>query len=141
MKIIGATREQIEAALEHVNKAFHDNIAFAGIEERQTRRDGRRVFLVTLKTLNSNEIGSGRRNGPNGLWRRLAKACWHAHGTFFDALPEGTDIVVGQGTVIHPGDKWVDSKIQNYPAILMASHACNCMEWNTSGVLPFEVNV
>ena len=139
MKIIGASKEQIEAALAHVNTHFMGNIVFKDVEQRKIRRDGREVFLVTIKVKDSNEIGSGRRNGRRGQWRRCAHACWHAHGTFFDALPKGTEIRIGQGTVVHPGSKWVDYEVQINPT-LMASHACNCMDWNMGGVLPFPVN-
>jgi hypothetical protein len=54
-------------------------------------------------------------------------------------LPKGTEIRIGQGTVVHPGSKWVDFEVQINPT-LMASHACNCMDWNMGGVLPFPVN-
>lgn len=137
MKIIGASREQLEAALVTVNSHFHDNVRFAGIEQRQARRDGREVFLVTLTVNDSDEIGSARRNGRHGEWKRLAHACWHVHGTFFDALPVGTEIRTG--VAFHAGDKWADFPVMLNP-VLKASHACNCMEWNTGGVLPFPVN-
>ena len=77
MKIVGASRAQIEGALARANKHFHDNLCFANIEQRKTMRDGREVHLVTLKVIDSHEIGSGRRDHA-GLWIRLAKACWHA---------------------------------------------------------------
>lgn len=140
MKIIGASREQIESALAHANQYFHGNLMFAGIDQRKTRRDGREVFNVTLKVLDSKEIGSCRRNGRQGQWKRLAKACWHAHGVFFDSLPAGTELRIGSDTKFMAGDKWQDFEVQWNPT-LMASHACNCMDWNTSGVLPFPVNV
>jgi len=136
MKIIGATKEQLEAALAHVNEYFHDNITL-NLDERKPQRGGVPVFMVTLGVKDSKEIGSSRRNGRQGQWKRLAHACWHAYGVFFDCLPAGTRVFTHSW--ITPGAKWVDFEVQRNPT-LMASHACNCMEWNNGGVLPFPVN-
>lgn len=135
MKVIGATREQLDSALAQVNVHFHDNITFRSIEERKPMRNGNPVFLLTLGVKDSHEIGS--RRSPRD-WARMAHACWHAYGTLMDVLPAGTRIYTS--TWLYPGDKWHDFPIAQNP-VVMCSHACNCMEWNTGGVLPFPVNV
>ena len=139
MIIIGATKAQLEAALEAANGHLHGNLRFKDIEHVKTRRDKREQFKVTLTVKDTNEIGS--RRSYEG--RRIPAACWHAHGVFFDNLPEGTEIRTSFfGSVsMKAGDKWTDINIGSTYRPLMASHACNCMDWNTSGVLPFPVNL
>ncbi len=135
MLIIGKLTEiDVRHALETANKHFADNIRFKTFAHVKTMRNGCNVFTVTLTVQDVNAIGA-RRNDT----RKVHAACWHAHGTLFDALPEGTEIRSCQ-TVMHAGDKWHDFNMGSIARPLMASHACNCMEWNTSGVLPFPVN-
>ena len=138
MHIIGATKQEIEAALETTNGYFEGNIMFKTMEYLRKSRQGKEVFTLTLTVKDSNEIGS--RRSEDG--RRIAAACWHAHGVFFDSLPAGTEIrTTRQGPVtIHAGDRWQDMNIGSNYKPLMASRACNCMDWNTGGVLPFPVN-
>ncbi len=137
MKIIGASREQIEEALARTNEHMHGNIRFKDIRQEKTRRDGREVFRLTLTVHDTKEIGS--RRAPE-TWARIPAACWHAYGLFMDSLPAGTEIRSTNATM-HAGDKWQDYNIGSQARPCMASRACNCMDWNTSGVLPFPVNV
>jgi hypothetical protein len=131
--------ESIHTALAHVNEYFHDNIRFKTCESTGKTRDKREKFTVTLTVNNSNEIGSKR----SFEGRKIAAACWHAHGVFFDSLPAGTEIRTSfYGSVVtQAGDPWHDLDIGSAYRPLMASDACNCMDWNTSGVLPFPVNM
>lgn len=134
-----AGEESIKTALAHANEYFHDNLIFKGIEKQKTRRDKREVFKVTLTVKDSKEIGS--RRSPHDF-KRIAAACWHAHGVFFDSLPSGTEIRIGwTGMVMQSGEPWKDYNIGSQVNPCMASDACNCSEWNTSGVMPFPVNV
>jgi hypothetical protein len=124
----------VKNALFEANKYFDGNLKFKRFEF--SGPSGLRLN-VTLTVNDSKEIGS-RRNAEGG---RIAAACWHAHGVFFDSLPAGTEIRSAQGGTFHAGDKWQDSNIGSLYRPLQASHACNCMDWNVSGVLPFPVNV
>ena len=135
MIIIGAKKEDIEAALEHANKYFNGNLRFKTLDYLGFTRDKRVKVTCTLTVNDSKDIGS-RRNFEGG---RIAAACWHAHGVFFDALPAGTEIRSCQ-TIMHAGDKWQDYNMGSIAYPLQASRACNCMEWNNGGVLPFPVN-
>lgn len=139
MIIIGASEEEIKAALAVVNEYFHDNIRFKTLAYDGKSRDNRLKFNVTLTVNDSNEIGS--RRSPSGN-RKIAAACWHAHGVFFDSLPSGTEIRTSfYGPVaMHAGDTWKDYNMGGSIYPCMASDACNCMEWNESGCLPFPVN-
>ena len=131
-----AGEESLHTALAHANEYFHGNLRFKGIDKQKTRKDGREVFKVTLTVNDSKEIGS--RRSPFD-YKRISAACWHAHGVFFDSLPAGSEIRSCNNTM-QSGDKWTDYNIGSQMRPCMASHACNCMEWNTSGVLPFPVN-
>ena len=122
----------VRNALQEANRHFGGNLRFNRFDF--AGNSGLRMN-VTLTINDVNAIGA-RRNDT----RKVHAACWHAHGTFFDALPEGTEIRSCQ-TVMHAGDKWHDFNMGSIARPLMASHACNCMEWNTGGVLPFPVNV
>ena len=138
MIIIGATRAQLDSALAKANEYLHGNLQYKDIEYMKTRRDKREQFKVTLKVHDSKEIGSRR----SFEGRRIPAACWHAHGLFFDALPEGTEIRTSFfGSVsMKAGDKWTDTNIGSLYRPLMASDACNCVDWNKYGMLPFPVN-
>jgi hypothetical protein len=136
MKIIlpkGKAKDAVYDAISKANEHLHGNLTIKRFDVGNVHRDGRLPIDVTLTVHDSKEIGS-RRAPRDG--KRIAAACWHAHGLFFDALPEGTEIRTMAG-VSHAGDSWADYNIgsQAYPC--MASDACNCME---GGELPFPVN-
>jgi hypothetical protein len=131
----------IRDALDKANKHLGGNLVFKECELVKTRRDGRHEFRVTLTVKDSKEIGS--RRSPEG--RRIGAACWHAYGLFLDSLHPDCEVKTTMGRLgmqkIRPGEKWQDYNIGSEMRPFMASHACNCMDWNTSGVLPFPVNV
>ena len=108
----------LEQALEKVNQQFDGNIRF-----REIRPAGNNIrFTLTVK--NSKGKG-GKYNWKKE--RRVAAACWHVHGHFFDALPEGA-VIIANGNKIRPGDEWQDYNVGSmfYPAY--ASELCDCNE-------------
>ena len=126
--IINAKHEDIQKALDTANKEFDNNLEFNNFQRLSDTR-----HRVTLRVKASH--GKGARLGfPQRNWqtgevtrkaRHLINACWHAHGTFFDALPEGTKIQT-RGNTTYSGDRWEDFDIgsQIYPYYI--SEACEC---------------
>jgi hypothetical protein len=119
--IIKCNSDDIENALVQANKEFDDNLRFKRFEFIGNTRDGIKKHRVTL-TVNSSKDKGGRR-GFSG--KRVAAACWHAHGTFFDNLPEGTEIEAS-GQKYHAGDPWVDRQIGSLMQPMYYSEACDC---------------
>ena len=125
MKIRNITREEIEKALADANETFDNNLTFKRLDEDGQTRQGGQKFIVTLTVKNS--AASGGRVSPGG--RRISAACWHAHGTFMDALPAETEIAINwvKGCITkHPGDPWEDWQIRSNGISVMASESCHC---------------
>lgn len=142
MLIKGAAQEQLTKALETVNKRFDGNIQFNRFSHAGHTRDGKEKFNVTLRVGNCRgkgaRLGFTDRDYKTGEVTRKARhliyACWHVHGYFFDALPEGTQIKTG-GSLAHPdndqgwvkpGDRWNDWNIGSQMVPYYASEACEC---------------
>jgi len=127
MLIRNATQNQIEQALAKANESFNGNLQFNRFEFAGRTRQGTPKFNVTLRVAESH--GKGARLGfpdyQTGKQRHLINACWHAHGTFFDALPEDAEIVTSN-TVTYPGATWVDRNIGSMMRPLYYSEACEC---------------
>lgn len=119
--IIKCKDGDIRKALDQTNQEFEDNIIFKRFEFIGNTRDGIEKNRVTLTVKSSRDKG-GRR-GFTG--RRVAAACWHVHGTFFDNLPDGTEIEAN-GDKLHAGDRWVDRNIGSLYNPLYYSEACDC---------------
>jgi hypothetical protein len=120
--IIKCEDYHIRDALEQSNKEFDDNLIFKRFEFIGQTRDKTDKYRVTLTVKSSKEKGG--RIGHSG--KRVAAACWHAHGTFFDNLPVGTEIIVGNSNKIYAGDRWVDTNIGSVYNPLYYSEACEC---------------
>ena len=148
MKFIGVTREQLETAMAEVNVKYNGNITFERCDFDHTRRDGREEWNVTLKTRDSKAYGSARSVRLSG-WepnnqrggRRIPKACWHAHGNFFDALgrlaPEA-EMIGLSGHASSPDGKrrclirehgWADPYVHNAFSGQYASEMCDCAKF------------
>ena len=121
MIIRGATKAEIEHALEKANEKFGGNLRFKTFEPKGFTRHGLPKFSVTLTVHSSKEAGS--RRSPRG--NRIAAACWHAHGVFMDSLPNGAEVETMQGKS-KPGDRWQDwnAGSEAYPASM--STLCDC---------------
>lgn len=122
MKALKVTQKNMEAALKAVNRKFKGNIAFETYTPKGTG------FDFTLRTLDSKAPGS--RRGFTG--RRMAKACWHAHGYFFEALIKAAPnaVIISRGgpgaRIDRNGGNWQDSNIGSQAQPLMFSEACDC---------------
>jgi len=126
--IINTTKENIQYALDEANKEFEGNLEFNNLQRLSDNR-----YRVTLRVKDSH--GKGARLGiPQRDWqtgevtgkaRHLISACWHAHGRFFDKLPEGTRIQTG-GNTTYAGDKWEDFNIGSKIFPYYISEACEC---------------
>jgi hypothetical protein len=122
MIIKGVTRAEIIVALQVANESFDGNLMFNRYPEYLGRtRDGKPRFRLTLKVANSR--GMGAKLGPTG--RHTVNACWHAHGKFFNALPEGT-IIEAAGKTFTVGDDWQDWNIGSMLHPMFFSEACEC---------------
>jgi len=119
---------ELDKALEKTNERYEGNL----IWKRSPERVGRRFrFTLTVKT----SKGKGGRRGHSG--RRIAAACYHAHGDFFDNLleiqPEAFVLVAGakgQKRIDIDGGNWEDYNLGSNWRPLYASEACDCWEWD-----------
>jgi hypothetical protein len=144
------TQHDLEAALEVVNTHYADNIRFKSLD-----RDGR-GFRFTL-TVRQTSLGKGAskvsapgirrgfhhpwstRNGSALVPRRIAAACWHVHGHFFDALftvaPDARIFSSfykrdsGNGWITKDGGNWIDGNIGSMMQPCKMSAACDCDDY------------
>ena len=152
MEIRNVNREDLDNALAIVNQRYNGNIRFKniGLLHKHTKIGSKQVWNVTL-TVNSTHIkivdsvkprrvhietlqGVKVSRGPFHNGRRIAAACWHVHGHFFDALPadciiiSGTRTYDGKPNTSRPGDAWNDFPIGSAYYPCDASQACECIE-------------
>ncbi len=126
MIITDCTAEDIRVALERVNEDFESNIIFNRFDTLDSK-DTRHA--VTLRCLSSKKAGHRMTvYEPWGKQRRLVAACWHVHGSFFNALPTGTKIrSIGSTTTCEcEATNWHDWNIGSMMYPTMASEACEC---------------
>lgn len=128
MIVKNANMDHFHAALAVVNERYAGNIKFKTLEPK-----GRRISFTL--TVVSSTIGTGKAKvtapgvsiGPNG--RRIAAACYHVHGDFFDALfrvcPDA--VVMSLGKVItKDGGNWQDWNKGSMMYPKLASECCEC---------------
>lgn len=119
MKAYKVTQAQMESVLTEVNRKYDGNVKWKRFEP-----NGSGVhFTLTV----NNSKAKGSRKSYEG--RRIAAACWHVHGDFFDALfeiaPESYVRSMGRRIDVNGGN-WEDRNIgsQMYP--MMHSESCDC---------------
>ena len=114
-----ATSHELQQALELTNRNFNDNVKFKRIEQTGSRV----TFTLTVKSSKD----KGGRLSHTG--RRIAAACWHVHGEFFDNLlaiqPEAW-IKTGQKKIDANGGNWEDWNIGSNYQPMYYSQACEC---------------
>lgn len=118
----------LECALAKVNEKFGGNIVLRNMRLAPRGRGIR----FTLGVISSRGPGS-RLSVPHYTWsaeqvdkqRHISAACWHVHGHFFDALPEGA-VIIARGRKIRPGDEWEDTNIGSRAFPFYYSDACEC---------------
>lgn len=130
MKAYKVTTEQMEEVLRKVNEKYQDNIRWKRFEQ-----NGSGVHFTL--TVNSSSGAGGRRSGSqfqikkDGKRRRIAAACWHVHGDFFDALfdiaPNAYVRSMGRRIDKTQGN-WQDRNIGSQAYPFMYSDACDCNE-------------
>ncbi len=125
------TKEDLQAALVAVNSdhRYTGNIRFKTMETK-----GRRISFTL--TVVSSTIGTGKAKvtapgvsmSPDGK-RRIAAACWHVHGDFFDALfricPDSEVSSLGK-VITKNGGNWQDWNKGSIMYPKMASSCCLC---------------
>jgi hypothetical protein len=130
------TIEDLQAALELVNVKYKGNIKFKHID-----LTGRRVSFTL--TVQQTSIGKGKnkvsapgvRRGFQG--KRIAAACWHVHGDFFDALLKVNPSagIYSSGSLANPlsgkwitaeGGNWQDWQVGNRMQPRNISQMCDC---------------
>ena len=127
MIISNTSQQDLNNALALTNKKFGGNIIWNNFQKLSDKR-----FRVTLKVKNTKGPGT-HFSQSMGRFRRTASACWHVHGTFFDALnPDAKIYTAGQW--IKPGSEWKDRDVGSnmYPAHM--SEGCECNEKHSVGL-------
>jgi len=121
------SQEQLEQALEIVNRRYNGNIRLVqGTASRAWRR-------FTLRVHSSRGPGAKLAISSFGE-RRTVAACWHVHGDFFDALWSLEGARVGAyyvetgraGRMRGPADNWQDFEIGSQYRPVRYSESCNC---------------
>jgi len=114
-----ATITELKIALKELNKHFDGNIKFKRLDQSGNRSN------FTLTVQNS--------SGPGGRWsaqgRKIAAACWHVHGHFFDILfiinPDTWINSVGRKVTKESGN-WQDWNIGSQMFPFYYSQSCEC---------------
>jgi len=121
MKARKCNKEDLIKALELTNKDYDNNIKFKRLDFP--------TFTLTVKSTADNT--RGYRRGHTG--RKVAAACWHVHGDFFDnlfSINPSAYIIVSSGTgtkrIDINGGNWEDRNIGSLYSPLMYSEACDC---------------
>ena len=122
-----ATREDLQHALDAVNKKYGGNIKFRNFDSVSKNRVR---FTLTVK----NSGGKGARRSAKG--QKTSAACWHVHGDFFDELIKANDaarVLVGArmvdgraARIDKDGGNGQDWNIGSQAYPLMHSEACDC---------------
>lgn len=114
------TIEELEQALNNVNKLYDNNVIFNHFPEYRGKR-----IIFTLRVINSNKKGAKRTISG----RRHTSACWHVHGDFFDLLFEinnQAEIIAVNKKINIDGGNWQDRNIGSTLNPLYYSQACEC---------------
>ena len=121
MKAKNTSINELQKALETINKKYDGNITFK-------RLDNGKTITFTLTVKSSREKGA--RRGHQG--QRVSAACWHAHGDFFDSLfsinPDAVIVSMGTRTITKQDGNWQDRNIGSQMQPLYYSEACDCHE-------------
>lgn len=121
-----ATINQLNEALNFVNMTFAGNIRF-----KEIRQISKNKVQFTLTVKDSKEPGHRRGfYAKEGFKpKRMAAACWHVHGYFFEYLflkYDNIHITAGQLTMKSNNDNWQDRNIGSNYQKLNFSDACDC---------------
>lgn len=128
-----SSKSELRKALTAVNKIYKRNVEYNRAPEPRGKN-----LMFTLKVKDSSKPGHrlGFSNSFTGKQRRMASACWHIHGDFFEALLKiNPDAIIKTGA----GNKnqiyskngevfgnWEDSDIGSMAYPMFFSEACEC---------------
>jgi len=140
MKAKNCTIGDLQAALDIINRKYQDNVEFKSLEQK-----GKQIqFTLRVKSSQGpgHRLGFPVKNYRTGkiTQKRMAFACWHVHGDFFDALfkvnPQAA-VFSGMSSLANPGSQqwitingvnWQDKNIGSQMQPLYFSEACECDE-------------
>lgn len=143
MIVKNAAMENFHAALAIVNARYDGNIKF-----KQLEPTGRRIKFNLTVCRTSEGTGKNKVTLPGvsiKRGKRIAAACWHVHGDFFDALfdlaPDAEIFSAMTGIWEKKGDPWKDYEVGTGFEPLKASQACNCRRnYRTERILAAQAN-
>ncbi|KKK42986.1 hypothetical protein LCGC14_3169140 [marine sediment metagenome] len=126
MKVRNITNDDMRRALMIVNKQYDNNVIWNRFESNG------KGFRFTLKVKDSKKAGHRLSQSLTSKSNRtrMASACWHVHGDFFEALLSiNEDAVIktsGGITINKDGGNWQDRNIGSQFSPLYFSEACEC---------------
>lgn len=124
--IVRSSRSTIHAALGITSRAYSGNIRFRSFDPiGPVGSDGRARHRLTITV----DGGDDGRSVDPIRGRRIAAACWHAHGDFFDVLLEldpGARVSALGRTITVDGGNWEDMKRGSMMYPTRASEWCHC---------------
>ena len=132
MIVKNATYNDMQLALQALNKEYDNNIKFKRLDSRGTKNFI--SFTFTLTVVDSLKPGAKYNHITE---RRIHAACWHVHGRFFDILlsicpkaiietslgAKKAKIYIEYETVIN---NWKDSNVGSYHNPMFSSSKCHC---------------
>ena len=121
-----ATEGELNLALARLNSEYDNNISFKRFDVAGNRVN----FTLTVK----DSRGTGSRKSHTG--RRIAAACWHAHGRFFEILTgidreifvmtTGSNGLMRIDGELNKDNNWQDRNIGSRMMPFYYSEACDC---------------
>jgi hypothetical protein len=122
-----ATINQLNEALNYINKSFNGNIRFKEITQISKNRV---QFTLTVRDSKAPGHRRGYCHKDGFAPKRLAAACWHVHGYFFEYLflKYKDDIWINAGLLKMGSNEnnWQDKNIGSNYEPLNFSQACDC---------------
>lgn len=120
MKASNVTQDDLRCALSAINlDRYNNNIRLKRLEPLGRRQN----FTLTV----NDSAAAGGRIGHSG--RRVAAACWHVHGHFFEALFDiAPDAIIksNMATITQDAGNWCDRNIGSLIEPMYYSDACKC---------------
>lgn len=132
--LTNAKEGELQKALETTNTKYNGNLKIIwGTRQRNGRIISFRLGVHSSKGLGHRlgyphwDFKTGKKEG---VQRRLACACWHAHGDFFDALLSLNNKVRiytrGKHKITSRGGNWEDWDAGSMMFPVMISDLCEC---------------
>lgn len=126
MYLTNGTIQDLQNALNVINENYENNIVFKRLEQISKNR-----VLFTLTVRDSSKPGArrGLQFNKNGERKKLAAACWHAHGDFYDAVfninSNAVITSLGKKITVNRGN-WIDWNAGSLYNPVYMSELCDC---------------